>query len=188
MEHWEGEGTGTSLAADDINSDYYPLLGPYNSLDPRVVAQHMAWLRAAGIGVIVSSWWGPGDYTDSAVPVLLAMAQRYGIKVAFHLEPYAGRSAAQLVKDVAYLYARYGSSPAFYRTVATTPYDHRTTPQGLFLLYSPDETHNGGQTVQASYWLPAMDAIHASAQGGLVMGCTTDASWIEGGHFDGLYN
>jgi hypothetical protein len=148
----------------------------------------MAWLRSAGIGVIISSWWGPGSREDLAVPVLLAMAQRYGIKVAFHIEPYTGRSAAELVADVAYLYARYGSSPAFYRTVATTPYDQRTTPQGMFFLYGPTVTYNGGQTVQAAYWRAAIDAIHASAQGGLVVASTTDASWIAGAHLDGLYN
>jgi hypothetical protein len=189
-DHWEGAGKGSSLANDDINSDYYPLLGPYNSLDASVVAKHMAWLRSAGIGVIVSSWQDPGDWTDNAVPTLLAMGQRYGIKVAFHLGPPGVLSADQFVQDVAYLYAHYGSSPAFFRTIATTPYDQRTTPQGLFFLWSPSQIYNGDQAVpvQPAYWRSAIDAIHASAEGGLVVGCTTDASWIDGAHFDGLYN
>ncbi|MGA2513869.1 MAG: hypothetical protein ABSG37_09665 [Candidatus Limnocylindrales bacterium] len=187
-DHWQGGGLGASLANDDIMSDYYPVLGPYDSHDPSVVAQHIAWLRAAGIGVIVSSWWGRGSREDGTVPVVLAMAERYGIKVAFHIEPYGGRTADQLVDDVAYLYAQYGSSPAFFRTVAATPYDQKTAPQGLFFVWAPSESGDGGQAVEADYWRSAVDAIHASSQGGLVVGAITDASWIDGAHFDGLYD
>ena len=188
INHWQTGDVGASLAADDIMSDYYPVLGPYDSQSARVVAQHMAWLRSAGVGVVVTSWWFQGSYEDKATPVIMAMAARYGVKVAFHLEPHPGRTADQLVKDVAYIYRRYGSSPAFFRTKATTPYNHRTTPQGVFFLWDPGVTDAGGQVVHADYWRPAVDAIHASAQGGLIVGATEDATWIDGAHFDGLYN
>ena len=51
-DHWEGN------PPEDISSDYYPLLGPYSMSDPEVLAQHFAWLRQAGVGLIISSWWG----------------------------------------------------------------------------------------------------------------------------------
>jgi len=82
--HWT---QNSHFPPDDIASDYYPALGAYSSNDPAVVDQHMAWLRQAGIGVIITSWWGQGSREDQAVPLLLQMAERYGIKVAFHIEP-----------------------------------------------------------------------------------------------------
>jgi hypothetical protein len=39
-----------------------------------------------------------------------------------------------------------------------------------------------------SYWQQAMDQIHALPEGGLVIANTLDAGWVEGSHFDGLYN
>ncbi len=185
--HW-ADAAGTSLAADDIASDYYPLLGPYDSLEPAIVARHMAWLRAAGIGMIVSSWWGQGSREDGAVPVLLQMAERYGLKVAFHLEDYGERTATRLAEDVAYLNQRYGSSPAFFRMTAWTPFDRRTDAQGLFFLWAPEVASHGGEPVAATYWREGIDAIHASRDGGLVVASTTDATWIEGAHLDGLYD
>ncbi len=77
---------------DDISSDYYPALGAYSSNDAAVVAQHMEWLRQAGIGVIITSWWGQGSREDQVVPLLLSTAEQYSIKVAFHIEPYNGRT------------------------------------------------------------------------------------------------
>ena len=81
----------------NIASDYYPQLGAYSNLDPAVVAQHFAWLREAGVGVIISSWWGRLSIEEKAVPLLLEMGERYGIKVAFHLEPYGGRTVPMTV-------------------------------------------------------------------------------------------
>src|SRR3990172_1121679 len=63
--HWT---QNNHLPPDDIAADYYPALGAYSSNDPEVVAQHMLWLRQAGVGVIISSWWGQGSREDRAVP------------------------------------------------------------------------------------------------------------------------
>ena len=58
----------------DIASDFYPVLGAYSSNDPEVIAQHFSWLREAGVGVVISSWWGPGSPTDRIVPLMLDIA------------------------------------------------------------------------------------------------------------------
>jgi len=42
--------------------------------------------------------------------------------------------------------------------------------------------------VEASYWREAIDAIHALPDGGLVIANTTASDWVDGAHFDGLYN
>ncbi len=110
--HWT---QNNHLPPDDIASDYFPELGAYSSNDPTVVAQHMKWLRQAGVGVIITSWWGQGSKEDRVVPLLLKTAEGYGIKVAFHIEPYNGRTPESLVSDIKYIYENYGSSPAFFR-------------------------------------------------------------------------
>jgi len=183
--HWGEGGFHPPL---DVASDYYPQLGPYSSLDPAVVAQHFAWLREAGVGVIISSWWGQRSNEDRAVPLLLEMGERYGIKVAFHVEPYSERTATTLVSDVKYLYAHYGQSPAFFRTTAASRWSPDDRPKGLFFLWSSRYPDSNKPAVEASYWREAIDAIHALPDGGLVIADETGSEWLDGGHFDGLYS
>lgn len=179
--HWTSHN---HLPPDDISSDYYPALGAYSSNDPAVVAQHMEWLRQAGIGVIITSWWGQGSWEDQTVPLLLQTADRYGIKVAFHVEPYNGRTANRLVSDIQYLYRQYGSSPAFFRSTATSHYSQDGQPKGMFFVWNME----GNGETKYSYWQQALDQIHALPEGGLIIANSLDAGWIEGSHFDGLYN
>jgi glycoprotein endo-alpha-1,2-mannosidase len=183
--HWNDGGF---QAPEDLPSDYFPALGAYSSNDPAVVAQHMAWLRQAGIGVIVLSWWGRGCREEKPVPLILQMAQRYGIKVSFHIEPYDGRSASGLVGDIKYLYERYGSDPAFFHSTASSRYSPGNQPKPMFFVWAISVRDNDNEPVQADYWQGAMDAIHALPQGGLIIADTMEGSWVTGGHFDGLYN
>jgi hypothetical protein len=184
-DHWGEAGFDPPL---DIASDYYPLLGTYSNLDPAVVAQHFAWLREAGVGVIVSSWWGRLSIEEKAVPLLLEMGKRYGIKVAFHLEPYGGRTAITLVSDVKYLYRKYGDHPAFFRTTASSRWSPDDRAKGLFFLWASRFPDTESPAIEASYWREAMDAVHALPEGGLVVADETVSEWLDGGHFDGLYS
>src|SRR5215216_2129518 len=183
--HWT---QNNHIPPDDIASDYYPALGAYSSNDPTVVAQHMQWLRQAGIGVIISSWWGQGSREDQAVPLLLQVAEQYEIKVGFHIEPYDGRTAESLVSDVQYLYQKYGNSPAFFRSTATSRYSPNSAPKGMVFVWSVGVKGSEGERVQADYWRAAIDSIHALPESGLIIANTTQVSWINDGHFDGLYN
>jgi len=183
--HWT---QNNHIPPDDISSDYYPALGAYSSNDPAVVTQHMEWLRQAGIGVIITSWWGQGSREDRVVPLLLQTAERYAIKVAFHIEPYRGRTAESLVSDIEYLYEQYGNSPAFFRSTATSRYSPGDRSKGMFFVWSIGVEGAEGNPVQADYWREAMDAIHALPEGALIIANTLQSSWIDGGHFDGLYN
>jgi hypothetical protein len=176
---------------DDISSDYYPQLGPYSSKDPQVVAQHMAWLRQAGIGVIYISWQGQRSNEDRNVPLLLSTAARYGIKVAFQIEPYNGRSATQLVEDIKYIYNNYGSSPAFFRTTAVSRYSPGHQPKALFLMYCAEYAGwecGKNDPVDAAYWRSAMDAVHALPESPMVIANSLNSAWVTDGHFDGLNN
>lgn len=186
--YWDHWGEGNFHPPLDIASDFYPALGAYSIADPAIVAQHFAWLREAGVGVIVSSWWGQRSREDQAVPLLLDTAERYGIKVAFHIEPYGGRTAALLVNDINYLYKHYGDHPAFFRTTASSRWSPDDRPKGLFYLWSARFPDSDSDAVEPGYWRDALEAIHALPDGGLVLADETVSEWVDGGHFDGLYN
>jgi hypothetical protein len=185
---WDHWGDGWFSPPLSITSDFYPLLGAYSNLDPAVVAQHFAWLREAGVGVIVSSWWGRNSIEEKAVPLLLEMGERYDIKVAFHLEPYGGRTEYSLQSDIRYLYARYGQHPAFFRTTAASRWSSDDRPKGLFFLWASGYPSFEEEAVEASYWQEALDAIHASPEGGIVLADNTGSVWVQDGHFDGAYS
>lgn len=174
---------------EDIDSDYYPVLGTYSMSDPTVLAQHFAWLRQAGIGLIISSWWGIGDPTDQALPLLLDIADHYGIKVAIHIEPYDGRSATQLLSAIDYLYEHYGDHPAFFKTTDTSCYSTGDQLKGLFFLWAsvlPDGSSSS--SVEPDYWRETLDTLHSHDPGAIVVTDQADGWWVTEGHFDGAYN
>ena len=192
-EHWVHWEHGNQFYPPlDITSDYYPILGAYSSSDPAIVSQHLSWLRDSKVGVIITSWWGQGSREDKVVPLLLETAQKYGIKVAFHIEPYQGRTESSLISDINYLYSNYGNHPAFYRSNASTRWNQEDRPKGVFFVWaigSRDGDEPGsGVSVDPDYWKNAVDAIHSSSNGGLVIANSTDPKWINQSHFDGLYN
>jgi cytochrome c5 len=104
-QHWAQDG---HAPPNDIASSYYPALGVYSSSDRLVVAQQMDEISSAGIGEIAVSWWGRGSPEDARMPLVLAAARADGIAVAAHLEPYPGRTVADVVADVQYLERAYG--------------------------------------------------------------------------------
>jgi glycoprotein endo-alpha-1,2-mannosidase len=183
--HWD---QNNNLPPDNIGTDFYPQLGPYSSMDPVVVAQHFAWLRQAGVGIIVTSWWGQGSLEDQAVPLLLDTGETYGIKVAFHIENYDGRTASSLVDDIKYLYSQYGDHPAFFRTNATSRWSPEVRPKGLFYLWASIAPNPNFSAVAPDYWREALDTIHALPGGGIVLSDNSGSEWVFSGHFDGLYS
>lgn len=182
--HWEEAGKNPPL---DISSDYYPVLGAYSSTDRAVVAQHFAWMRQAGIGVIITSWWGSGSNTDKLVPLLLEMGERYGIKVAFLIEGTSTRTNTELVYNVKYIYRTYGDHPAFFRTSQGSLWSSGEKQQGLFLLWGMRYEFEGGDPIEPAYWQEAMDQIHALPDGGLMIADENGSEWVTEGHFDGSY-
>jgi hypothetical protein len=161
--HWQ-QGGHTPPA--DVGANFYPSLGPYDSGDfAGAVEQHMRWIEQSGAGVIVYSWWGQGSYEDGLAAGVLDAAARHGIKVAWHLEPYSGRTADSTVSDITYLTGRYGSSPAFYRDT-----EHGNRP--AFYVF---------ESLRITDWT-ALDQVRSSA---IVLAQTTDTSKVA--HFGGMY-
>jgi hypothetical protein len=98
--HWQDRGHAPPR---DLAAAFYPAHGPYSSSDPAVVAAQMREIASAGIGEVVTSWWGRGSPEDARLPSVLHAARAQGLRVAVHVEPYPGRSASSVAADVASL-------------------------------------------------------------------------------------
>jgi hypothetical protein len=91
---------------------------PYASNDPQAVERHIQQAQSAGIDGFISSWWGPGDYSDANLELLLDAAAARGFSVTVYLETLgeAGpRDEAQLLAWLQYLLHEHGQHPAYYR-------------------------------------------------------------------------
>jgi hypothetical protein len=98
--HWTQNG---HAPPDDIGSNFYPAAGLYSSLDANVLVRQAQQMRESGIDTVVSSWWGQGSYEDWNLPGLISAMNAAGLRLAIHLEPYAGRSPLTVASDLEYL-------------------------------------------------------------------------------------
>ena len=101
--HWQQRG---HRPPDDLASEFYPVRGAYSSGDPALLRAQMAEISRAGIDEVVVSWWGAGSLEDDRLPAIQAAARRAGLRVAAHVEPYAGRTADTVGADIRSLRAR----------------------------------------------------------------------------------
>lgn len=166
---------------DDIGSNFYPALGCYSSNEAGALAEHMRQLRRAGVGVLCASWWGKDSFTDAALPGIFQAAEAAGIKICFHLEPFANRNAGTTRDAIEYLLAKYGQSPACFRLAGYHQrpvcfvYDSYLTPADVWAeVLTPD----GKNTLRGT---PA-DAVVF----GLWVG-QDDGEKIRKAGFDGFY-
>ena len=117
------------------------------------------------------------------------IADHYGIKIAFHIEPYGGRSAERLAEDIQYIYDKYGNHPAFFWTTETSLYSKDDRPKGLFFLWAiVNEADDYSKIVPLTYWQKMMDNLHKQNPGTIVLADQNDPLWITRNHFDGSYN
>ena len=128
---------------DDIGSNFFPKLGAYSSSDPKVVDEHMKMISDSHIGVVVVSWYPPylsdpnGPQVDQLIPILLDAASKKNLRITFHIEPYVGRNATNMIENVKYIIDSYGSHPAFYKMRMK---DGKELP--LFYIYDSYLTSN----------------------------------------------
>lgn len=96
----------------------YPSLGRYSSDDPRVMAQHIEWAKAAGIdGFIVS--WKDNTNNDRRLRLLMDVARKANFKLAmiyqgldFSRNPLP---VAQVAADFVTFRDQFANDPVFYR-------------------------------------------------------------------------
>ena len=81
--HWDGVDPKAKTIASSL---HYPVLGAYDSLDAKIIAQHTAWAKQADIDALVVSWWGPGTIEDRAMPLVLDACAQAGIGACIYYE------------------------------------------------------------------------------------------------------
>jgi hypothetical protein len=123
--HWSDTGR---RPPDDLATNYFPRLGPYDSRDRRVLEQHARWIKDSGAGAIDLSWWGPGGFEDRAVHAVMDVMRDHDLKVAFHLEPYAGDRSLRYADDVLYLLREYGDKRGYDALLLLEGADGRSGP------------------------------------------------------------
>jgi len=75
----------------EIASWYYPLIGPYDSLDPAVLEYHVLLMKLAGIDGVIVDWYGQDNYNDFAINnqrtlALLSYTRKAGLKFSLCYE------------------------------------------------------------------------------------------------------
>lgn len=110
--HWEAVDT---LGKTIGSSTHYPKLGPYDSHDPKVIAQHCRWANEAGVTGWIASWWGHGSFEDRAMPRLLDISHRFNCRVTVYYETIPGqpKTAENAAKDILRLLEKYANHPAW---------------------------------------------------------------------------
>ena len=113
--HW-GEPDGENIPS----SAHYPLLGPYDSLDPELVEAQIRLAQRAGIDGFISSWWGPGAREDEAFALLLKKAEELGFRATIYFESvrpsgWPVLTSLDVARELEYVLETYGGSEAFLR-------------------------------------------------------------------------
>ena len=95
-----------------------PEIGPYDSHDPKVVENAVHQAKAAGITGLIVSWWRKDDFQDQGMPVILAAAEKAGLKVSIYYEvakPRQSPSPLATAEELVDLLKRYANDPAWLR-------------------------------------------------------------------------
>jgi hypothetical protein len=163
--HWYVERDGAPV----LSTSYFPSRGLYSSSNANIVAAQMREIAATGVGTVIVSWWGFGSPEGDRLSLVAQAAERQGLHVAIHVEPYEGRTAAKAAEDIARLHAEGGftdfyvydadSDPATDWATALAPLNGlRIFGQTRFVGRAKNAGFDGVYTYEIGAW---MDRIFA---------------------------
>jgi hypothetical protein len=93
-----------------------PRLGPYSSKDPAVIAQHVAWAKAAGIDALIVSWKHE-PRLDEPLATLVAAAREadLGLVLLYQGLDFSRRplDSRRIADDLEWFMNEYGDDPVF---------------------------------------------------------------------------
>lgn len=107
--------TSWSRRGSEAFTRFEPALGLYDSADPSVVQQQLAWAELAGIEVFVVRWEARSDITDSGLQAIMALAEASPIRWVVYYQPEAGSDPDpdRIASDLSYLSERFFSRPNY---------------------------------------------------------------------------
>ena len=138
-----------------IASHHYPLIGPYDSLDPAVLEYHVLLMKLAGIDGVIVDWYGSSDTADYGINnrralAMLEWARKAGLKYALCYEDSTVRNNANPVaaaqQSVSYAASHFFASPEYIQLDS----------QPLLLDFGPQFFHKG------SDWASIFSVLSAS--------------------------
>jgi hypothetical protein len=94
----------------------------YTSSDETTIARQVSWATRAGITGFISSWWGPGDKTDSNFAKLLASSatlenatgSRFASAVYVENNAPALQGTTNMIRALQYVIAQYVNDPHYF--------------------------------------------------------------------------
>ncbi len=116
-QHWQQHG---NTPPAQIASGWFPARGHYSSSDATVVRAQMHEIASIGVQTVIVSWWGPGSAEAARLAAVARSARAAGLRVALHVEPYAGRTPALLESEIR-AFAASGITRFYIYDSTTTP-------------------------------------------------------------------
>jgi hypothetical protein len=96
---------------------YHPTLGYYSTTDIGVQQAQIRAMSYAGFKVAISSWWGPGHYTDTRLQQLMqttvAMGSPLKWTIYYEAEGTGDPTVSQIASDLAYIRDNLATSSAY---------------------------------------------------------------------------
>ena len=117
--HWRNDESDFSLLDEKglpfARSTNHPTIGLYDSNDPLVIAGHLKLAQKARIDALIATWWGQGDFTDTALKAVLDVADKMqsGTKVTVYYETVPDKNPRKATDDLLYILRNYGAKQSF---------------------------------------------------------------------------
>lgn len=128
--HWKD---GSHKPPKTWDSNYLPDLSTIKLFDPNtrlysakdtgIIDEQLKLMRQAGIGFVISSWWGQNSYEDQALniifnKVLPSPGNPYpDVKfcIYYEKEGFADVPKSEIISDINYVKQKYASGPYYYK-------------------------------------------------------------------------
>jgi len=153
----------------------HPLVGPYDSLDPRLLDYHVTLARDCGIDGFVSSWGFQGDRTDQALGLMLERLsvpryQPFRMAVYYETLLHEGRprAAEKIQRDLVYLLQQHGSQRNYLKAEG----------KPVIFLYT-------AAAYSAEQWKEILERVTRAAGPAYYVADTLDAAYLAA--FDALH-
>ena len=96
---------------------YHPTLGYYSTADVATQQAHIRAMQYAKMNAAISSWWGPGHYTDTRLKQLMQTTLAMGSPLKWAVyeegEGYGNPTVSQIATKLAYIRDNLATSPAY---------------------------------------------------------------------------
>lgn len=125
--HWTMNNQNPDIIIDtntgkrQIASHFYPLIGPYSSIDPDVIEYHLLLMKYMGVDVVIIDWYGVSgsnaDISNLLVNsnAIIDKTQELGLQFAIILEDRFSSSITDVQQNLSYANSHYFNRSNYFR-------------------------------------------------------------------------